>query len=251
MKEAMAGIGRTQQLKGNVLHQQLRREIEACAALAPAREPEHVPRTLDAWHSLFSLLAQHAATIDGLLNTLSKEHGAVEAGELRFWTNALISQTREFNRDLKTLAPWASIRSAHPATISGAWDAAILGQWANITEMLDRVPAVSGLPQASPTVLDELGALRTQMDQCSQTTGRDDRLTVLRELDALTSAIETALESSQSLLSRYARLARQSEVIGETMDLRALFDEEHKVLRSLYTGPEPPVSHNPDKMRRQ
>jgi cyclic beta-1,2-glucan synthetase len=232
MKEAMAGIGRTQRLKDTDLHQQLRREIEACAALAPAREPEHAPRTLSAWHSLFSALAQQAATIDGLLNKLSNEHGAGEAGELRFWTNSLISQTREFNRDLKTLAPWASIRTAHPATLNSADDAAILGQWANITEMLDRVPAISRLQEDSPTVLDELGTLRAQLDQCSQTTGRDDRLAVLSELDALTSAVEAASKTSQSLLSRYARLARQSEAVGETMDLRALFDEEHKVLRS-------------------
>jgi hypothetical protein len=206
-----------------------------------------VPRTLAAWHGLFRVLAQHAATIDGLLNTLSLEHGAVDAGELRFWTNALISQTREFNRDLKTLAPWTSNCTAHLATISSASDAAIVGHRANITEMLDRVPTISRLPEASPNVLDELGALRTQLDQRSQTTGRDGHLAVLSALDAVTSAIETALESSQSLLSRYDCLARQSAAIGETLDLRALFDEEHKVLKSFYPGSEPRVSHKPDR----
>jgi hypothetical protein len=247
MKEAMMVMGRSQTVKRTVPYQELRREIEACAALTSIREPENVPRTLAAWDSLFDVLAQHASTIDGLINSLSPEQGATEAGELRFWAHSLISQTREFSLDLKTLAPWALVRSAHGAAIGSEYDEAILRRWANLTELLEPVPAISSLPEASPRMLDELKALRAQMDKPSQTTVRGDHPALLSELDVLASTVEAALESSKNLLSLYARLARQSEAIGETVDLHALFDEEHKDARNFYPGSKPLAPHKPDR----
>lgn len=227
MKEEITHGGPAQPMKGMVIYRQLHEEIEACATLLSAQEQGEVPRTVAAWDKLFNSLAQHAAIADNLLNMLLQEHSAGNR-ELRFWTDSLIHQTREFNRDLHMLAPWTSAHTADLRIIINEYDATALEQWDHITEILDRVPVISRLPEAANEVLSELVAMRMKIDRRITTTGID-RAEVLSRFDVLVNTIEEASTLSKNLLSRYTRLAQQSEAIMESMGLWSLFDEERYV----------------------
>jgi cyclic beta-1,2-glucan synthetase len=227
MKEETTRLGVARARKKVTVHQQLLEEIEACAALLSAEEQEKSSPLFSAWYKLLNSLAQQASVVSDILETLSREQGESAVTELRFWTDALIHQTRELNRDLCTLAPWTTADTRQLATIIKRYDPETLGQWNRIMKMLDRVPAISDLPEPL-TVLNDLVELCAQLERRLPTTGLD-RLTVLNGFDVLARAIEEACALSKDLLSRYARLAQRSETLAGTLDFRSLFDEERRV----------------------
>lgn len=227
IKEEAARMSRVRPAKGAMFHQQLREEIEVCAALLSAEEQEESPPSLSAWYKLLNSLAQHASVVRDILETLAREQGESAVTELRFWTDSLIHQTREFNRELRTLAPWITADTQQLAMIIKRYDTAALEQWDRIMMLLDRVPAISGLPEPL-TVLSDLIELCAQLERRLPTTG-PDLATILNGFDVLQKAIEEACELSKDLFSRYARLAQRSETLVGTLDFRALFDEERRL----------------------
>jgi cyclic beta-1,2-glucan synthetase len=233
LKEEMVRAGLARAMKESVMHRQLSEEIETCAGLLSSQGQEG-PQTLTAWHELFDSLAQHAAVIDDRLNMLSDEHGA-DNKDLRFWGDSLIHQTREFGRDLRMLTPWVSVRAAYLKIISES-DSMAPEEKAYITDILDRVPTVSRLPEITNALIGKLAALRPTIWRRIQTTG-GDCAGALSEFDALSSTLEEALDFSQNLLSRYNRIAQESAQIIGLVDFHPLFDEEHKALLANLQNP--------------
>jgi hypothetical protein len=159
---------------------------------------------------------------------LLREHGAVN-GQLRVWSDSLARQSREFNRDLRLLAPWISVPVTHLKAFIIDSGCMTVEEWTCIAEFIDDVPTVSQLLETSRAALGELIPLRPKISRRAQTAGVD-HAEAFREFEALVNAIEEALEFSGSLLWRYARIEQHSKELMEAIDFRALFDEERRIL---------------------
>ncbi|PYS51900.1 MAG: hypothetical protein DMF68_02890 [Acidobacteria bacterium] len=207
---------------------ELRKEIEACTSLVAA----DMPRTLDAWGKLFDALAERAATLEDIVGALSHEHGQKSFEDLRYWINSLQHQTRAVRRDLNTLTSWAGSTISHLSPIINRCSVDAAARWQKLVAALDRVPALSKIPEESESATKELEALRVLVESCSPKAAERDA--VLNGLSILRATIEESSKAAQNALSRMTTLVAQcDETVGE-MDFRFLFDEERKVFRIGY-----------------
>ena len=222
MREEASRLGAAQQRTEALTLKQLRDEVEACATLIGA----DAPQTPAGWHTLLDALARCAITTEDIINALAYEHGEAEYEELRFWTGALLHQTREHRRDLDTLLPWAQITLERLSEAARATSAAAGQQVQEIEELLAQLPGPGEIPGACDRALAAAAALREELERAQPGAGHD---AALGELDRLTRAFEGGALMAQTLLSRYARLARRADETVMEMDFRFLFDAERKV----------------------
>jgi len=207
-----------------VTTEQLRAEIEACAALVNAAPPEN----LAGWSLLFTSLSQRAQVIDDIVGALSYEHGNEAFMELRSWIGALIHQTRGYQRDFDLLVPWGAALTAHLNPIISSCGDEIASAWNEITQKLGKAPCLSEIAGLCDDALVRLAALRGQLEQCLPADG-DGRDAALNGLQVLTGVVEEACESARLFSGRLGMLANTCDRIFELMDFRFLLDEERKV----------------------
>jgi hypothetical protein len=219
MKEEMAQFHAEPQVRYEKTYQQLHDEIEQLAAIMLQQKQAVVSQDLSGWHSLLNLLTQHVTIVDGRLKMLSHEIG-IGNRKLRYWTDSLIHQTREFKRDLSILAPWTPAGTASLVAAFDDSDANARGGLNHITALFDQVPSVSYAPELSRQIFDKLVTLR-------QTSGRLD---MPDKYDVLVDTVKGTIEASQKLLLKFANLAERSELIGDFKSLHPLFDAEYKVM---------------------
>jgi len=202
---------------------QLRGEIQSCATLLTGNGPD----ALDGWFTLFEALHDRATVIDDIVAALSLEHGGEEFTELRWWSSSLQHEVANYRRDLNLLAPWGGISSNSLAsTTVGA--TGLKAHWEAITNGLGGVPSLSRIAEICDNALLELAALRAQLEATVGGTlpGRD---AALKELSALTGAVETAAEAARAITSRLAKIAQTCQRLVDEMDFKFLLDAERKV----------------------
>jgi len=225
MHDEAARIGTAQGRTEAVTLKQLRAEIEICLTLAQVTK---VPATLSAWSDFFEELARRAAVIEDTLNALALAHSGINFEELRFWNNCLLHQTRQCNRDISTLAPWAVSLTAHLTPVIEECSNETSTRWHKIVELLERVPSIAELSDICDAALIELAALGAELQQSAGVTNIA-RAAAISGIGVITRAIEEAAQSAREVLARYAHLAERSEAFMQAMDFRFLFDEERKV----------------------
>ncbi|HEX8890061.1 MAG TPA: glucoamylase family protein, partial [Pyrinomonadaceae bacterium] len=211
---------------------ELRKEIEACAALAAA----NVPETLSSWSNLFETLAQHAAIMEDIVGALAQEHGQASFEDLRFWINSLQHQARAVRRDLNTLTSWAGEATNHLAPIINRCSQDADALWQKIMSALDRTLALSRIPEECASALPQLDELRALIEACSSEVTEKDA--ALKGLKTLRTTIEESSSAASYALARMTLLVRQCDEIVNEMDFRFLFDEERKVFRIGYNATE-------------
>jgi cyclic beta-1,2-glucan synthetase len=197
---------------------QLHGEVQACAVLLAGSVPGSLPQ----WTEFIEQLNEHAVIIDDIVAALAQEHGKAGFADLRWWTGSLLHQARAYRRDLHLLAPWSSLLPAD----SNIANASTQAQVKTIFEKLNTVPSLATCTETCDTVLVELAALRQQLEEAGDDTGRH---AALAEIDQLTSAMEQAAEAARALASRLSRIAQRSALIIEEMDFNFLLDQERKV----------------------
>ncbi|MBA3768702.1 MAG: phosphorylase, partial [Acidobacteria bacterium] len=207
----------------------LRLEIDACAEIAGGKPPE----TLSGWEALFNSFHQHASTADDMLGALAQEHGIGNFAEIQFWTGALLRQTKELARDLRTFAPSVYPPGAHLSyVIRSDWAAPLQPELAH---SLDRVGSPARMSETYDTALTELAALAggAGRDSSSATSGQ---AAAPEGLATLNTAVEDAALAVNSVLSRLSSLTQRCEEMFEGMDFTFLLDAERKVFHIGYNA---------------
>jgi cyclic beta-1,2-glucan synthetase len=228
VREAAMRLNPVQQRTQVVTLKELRKEIETCASLVTT----DLPQTLHSWGALFEALAQHAAAIEDIVGALSHEHGGSNFEELSYWVTSLLHQTRAVRRDFNTLTPWAGRLASHFSPIIKACPPEVVARWQKLVETLDSIPVLTRVPEECERVLEELGALRVEIEKSSpQGVERD---AALNGLGILASNVEEAAAAAKNALARVSSLAQQCDQYAGEMDFRFLFDEERKVFRIGY-----------------
>lgn len=203
---------------------ELRKEIEACAALVAT----DLPQTLTDWSALFEALSQHATVIEDIVGALSHEHGAQGFEELNYWVAALLHQTRAVRRDLATLTPWAGQLATHFTSVFKVCSTQVAGLWPEVENFMERVPYLAELPEACERAPERLEALQSAIEACS-VTDMPDREAALKGLGLLAITVEEAAVAARNQLSHMSALVSQCDQLVDEMDFRFLFDEERKV----------------------
>jgi cyclic beta-1,2-glucan synthetase len=205
----------TKPVKECASYPQLREEIEKCAELVSPRGQIELPQTIAAWDTLLTSLTRQAAIVGEKIK-LSSQGQVAGDGRLRYWADSLISQTREFKRDLDILTPLASARDSKFAAIGEL----------NYTPTFECVPALSRIPEVADIILNKLTTLRDKCMSIDEACPAD----VLSAFNAQISAVKGASEASTQLLSRYTRITNQSEAITGIIDYRHHFDAEYQAM---------------------
>jgi hypothetical protein len=218
--------------EGDVIVGELSQEIERCLAFLRAMQKEQ-PQTSGDWARFFNTIRQRAAIIEVMLVSFSDKCPQINVDGLRSWTSYLVRQALELDRELYVFAPWTSIRNARMTSIIRRHCASSVVLWNGIVEGLDNPPAISRFAGGLDVLLADLKRLSHQIDQSLRmdTVEHDN---ALRGCDELRSAIEGALHASIDAHSRYAALANRFQVVANSADFRALFDEEYRLLRSQF-----------------
>jgi cyclic beta-1,2-glucan synthetase len=202
---------------------QLRDEIQSCTTLLSV----NVPDALDGWVTLFEGVDERAAVIDDIVAALSLEHSGEEFTELRWWTSSLLHEVRNYRRDLNLLAPWGVVGLGSLDSLT-ARAAELRGHWEVITNGLRPVPSLAHISEICDSALGQLAALRAQLEALASE-ALPSRDAALRELSALSSAIEQAAEAARTITSRLAKVAQTCQRIVDEMDFKFLLDQERKV----------------------
>ncbi|HET6893116.1 MAG TPA: glucoamylase family protein, partial [Pyrinomonadaceae bacterium] len=215
-------LGTIRQRTEVVTVKHLRGEIEACKALLSSDSE----RSLSSWFKLFNLLAKHAEEIADIVDALSHEHGVEGFFDLRWWLAALRQQIHSYQRDLKTLTPWAAtVFQLDEQFVSRNQQSQ---QWREIANLLERVPTLMEISEVADSALVQLAALQTETgDSLTEASGMPDAVgTAIAEI---TKEIENAAQAAKDLLSRLSVLAQKCEQIFEETDFGFLLDKERKV----------------------
>ncbi|MGI9035854.1 MAG: GH36-type glycosyl hydrolase domain-containing protein [Pyrinomonadaceae bacterium] len=99
MREEAKRLSVVRQRTEAVTVKQLWTEVEICASIIENYSLE----SLEDWKTLLDLLTHHAAVINDITGALLQEYGVSHFAEVRFWSHAVIHQTREIRRDLDLL----------------------------------------------------------------------------------------------------------------------------------------------------
>jgi len=232
MKNEFLGVrALTPRGEGDVIVFELNEQIEMCLAFLRAGREEG-PQTTADWGRFFNTMGQRAAVIDVTLSSFSEKCPAININELRSWTNYLVRQVLELNREVYLFAPWTSVRTAHMATILRKYYPPALTLWNCIVEGLDHPVAISRLPGELNVLQVELARLSGQLEQ-GLPSDTVERETALMRCAELGSAIEDALRAALDMQSRYAGLVNRCQAVA-VAQLRPLFDEEYRLLRSQF-----------------
>ncbi len=199
-----ASLGSFRQRTDVVTVRHLEDEIAACRKLLAFDGADD----LAAWLVLLDSFARRAAEIEDIVNALAHEHGEITFKELRWWVGALKHQVESHRRDAGSLTNWARLL---PSLRSEARSSD--NQWAQILQMLERVPGVADVPQLCDHILVQLAALETPPQSAA----------------ALTKALEQSAGAAADILTRLSRLARRGDQIIDEMDFSFLFNIERKL----------------------
>jgi cyclic beta-1,2-glucan synthetase len=202
---------------------QLSSEIQSCARLLNAG----TPFALAGWAELFQAVNERATVIDDIVAALAQEHRGDEFTELRWWTSALLSQARNYLRDLNLLAPWGLAKPDSLAAIGSSVDG-LRAHWESITNALRVVPSLAQISEICDGALVQLAALRAQIET-TVPEAQPTRGVALNELSTLTGAFEQAAEAARTITTRLAKIAQTCQRIVDEMDFKFLLDPERKV----------------------
>ena len=233
MSDGLQRISLTPAGEGVATLSQLGEEIEMCRAFLRTLLREKAPQSLAAWRRIFNTLSQRAVLVEVMLNVLAEKYAAKNVVELGFWNNYLSRQVQGLNTDLLLFAPCATARIAPLTLLIRKYDAAALAQWNRIIQMLDRVSSISHLPETLDVALIETVGLSNRLEQ-RLPVNAVDRATILNGCAHLKTALETALQTSHDMCSRYAQITNHSTVIMRTINFGHLFDEERKAMRDRF-----------------
>ncbi|MEK6337030.1 MAG: glucoamylase family protein [Acidobacteriota bacterium] len=199
---------------------QLGGEIEGCQTLLS----NATPATLTEWSALLEALKESATNIDDIVAALALEHGGEEFSELRWWTSSLLHEVRNYRRDLGMLAPWSVVDTTNLSSSYKGSEPAL--QWKSISEQFDGVSSLAHTSEICDRALVQLAALRAQIEADNSQTADES---ALKELTALTTAIEQAAETARTCSTRLAKIAQACQRILDEMDFKFLLDPERKV----------------------
>jgi cyclic beta-1,2-glucan synthetase len=233
MTDGLQRISLTPAGEGVVSLSQLGEEIEMCTAFLRALLREKAPQSLAAWRRIFNTLSQRATLVEVMLNVLVEKYAAKNVVELGFWNNYLSRQVQGLDTDLLQFAPWTTVPLAPLTLLIRKYDAAALAPWNRIIEMLDRVSSISHLPETLDVALIETVRLSNRLER-RLPANTVDRAIILDGCAHLQTALETAVQTSNDMGSRYAQITTHSTVIMQTINFGLLFDEERKALRDRF-----------------
>ena len=227
MRHEVAQLGGIRRRTESVTVEQLRVEVETCATILTEAAGERPCE----WAALLDSLARRVEVMIDSIAALSLEHGDAPFAQLRYWTNAFSQQVRALRRDLETLVPWCGSLVSHLAPIVEGCSPTAKQHWTEITDLFNRLPSLSQLPELCDTLLTRHAALVAEIEEPAQSAHRPvvERDAARRGIQMLTAAIEEAARAADKLLSRLSVIARSCERFVEEMDFTFLLDDERKV----------------------
>jgi len=220
LKLELSQLAAPRQRTSAITMKELTAEVEACAGLLSRDAPETLPK----WAALLEQLSQRAHAIDDIVAAFSHEHGGEQFADVRWWAASLLTEARNYLRDLNLLTPWAIVPVKNLSLTGRELDAAV--NWRSIQRELHRVPSLAELSDTSDRALVQLAALRSEIEKSALEAHRD---VALEELKALTTALEQAAEPARMISNRIASTAAQCQRLVNDMDFRFLLDPERKV----------------------
>ena len=200
-------------------NEQLRGEARACGKLLAENQ---IIKTPADWFDLLAALQKHAAVINDTTGALAQEHGDEYFDELRFWASSLIHQTKNLQRDLEILMPWATRDLLHLFPES---------KRPEVEKLFNIFPSLAELPELYEAVLllsEPLAAARS-LSVAGQTAER-----AIAEIKPFANAsdadiIRSAVAQASQISTEFNALKFSCEDIFETMNFGFLLDKERKV----------------------
>lgn len=114
VRQEMSQLATSRQRTDAISMKQLNREVDLCAQLLASDEPP----TLDQWSDLLERISEQATTIEDTVAALSQVHRGGEVEDLHWWSSALLSQTRHWQRTLHLLVPANTSPEERPTLVS-------------------------------------------------------------------------------------------------------------------------------------
>ena len=206
---------------------QLREEMIRSMSFVRAARRE-APRTIAEWRRFFNILCQRAAVIEFMLNSFCERYPTIKVDRLCFWTNYLVRQVQELDRELHVFAPWLSIHTEYVVPAIRSQSETAFAQWNCIVDGLDRISTISDAPEELSGLLGELKKLYGQLDQLllPDTVERERVFNGCRDLIC---AIQDGLHATNDTQARYVGLANRCQAQVDVTECRSLDDREYSL----------------------
>src|SRR5207253_1713115 len=92
VRREISQLAASRQRTSAITMKELSTEIELCMALLSSAAPD----SLTAWMSRLENIKEHALAIDDIVAALSHEHGGEQFSEVRWWSNSLLKESRNY-----------------------------------------------------------------------------------------------------------------------------------------------------------
>jgi hypothetical protein len=214
--------------EAEVMLGQMREEMIRSMTFVRLAAHEEAPRTIAEWRRFLNMLCQRAAIIEFMLNSFCQRYSTIKVDRLCFWTNYLVRQVQELDRELYVFAPWISVRTAYMAPTIRSQSETAFAQWNCIVDGLDQISTISDAPERLSGLLGELKNLYQQLDQ-PLFPDTVERERVIKGCRDLICGIQDGLQAANDALARYAGLANRCQAQVDATDFRSLDDREYSL----------------------